>query len=294
MRASLLPQRRMTDWLSVCRGARDAVARTLDELPTRIEREPPVGIGMGGDETTAIDAAAEAAVVSVLETAGLDFTLVSEELGEKRFGSESPLRVVLDPIDGSLNAKRGLPFFAVSIAVADGPAMDDVFFAYVHDYGSGEEWTAARGAGARLDGRPLRGPGPKDAIEVLAMEATRTDLVADSAAGMIGFAYRTRVFGSLAVSLCHLAAGRVDAVCSLKPARSVDIAAAQLIVRERGLAIDLPEDLPFERAPLDVDGRSRVVAAATPERCAELFARLSAVGQAGAGATRVPRPSRRR
>jgi myo-inositol-1(or 4)-monophosphatase len=81
--------------------------------------------------------------------------------------------------------------------------------------------------------------------------------------------------GSLALSLCHLAAGRVDAVCSLKPARSVDIAAAQLLVRERGLAIDLPEAPPFGDAPLDIEGRSRVVAAGTPELCAGLFAALS-------------------
>ena len=59
--------------------------------------------------------------------------------------------------------------------------------------------------------------------------------------------------GSLALSLCHLAAGRVDAVVSLKPARSVDIAAAQLLVRERGLAIDLPEDEPFGAARLDLE-----------------------------------------
>ena len=70
--------------------------------------------------------------------------------------------------------------------------------------------------------------------------------------------------GSLALSLCHLAAGRVDAVCSLKPARSIDIAAAQLLVRERGYAIELFEDPPFAAAPLDLVGRSRVVAAATP------------------------------
>jgi myo-inositol-1(or 4)-monophosphatase len=93
---------------------------------------------------------------------------------------------------------------------------------------------------------------------------------------MVGLAYRTRIMGSLALSLCHLAAGRVDAVCSLKPARSVDIAAAQLLVKERGLAIELPEDPPFAEASLDVAARSRVVAAATPELCRELYARLSA------------------
>jgi myo-inositol-1(or 4)-monophosphatase len=80
--------------------------------------------------------------------------------------------------------------------------------------------------------------------------------------------------GSLALSLCHLAAGRVDGVCSLRPARSVDIAAAQLLVRECGLAVELPDDGPLTAAPLDLVGRSRVVAAATPELCSELAAAL--------------------
>ena len=71
--------------------------------------------------------------------------------------------------------------------------------------------------------------------------------------------------GSLALSLCHLAAGRVDGVVSLKPARSVDIAAAQLLVRECGLAIELFEDPPFGAAPLDLGTRSRVAAAGSPE-----------------------------
>jgi myo-inositol-1(or 4)-monophosphatase len=270
----------VTDWLAFCRQATAAVERTLAELPTREDREPAVGLGEGGDETTAIDAAAEGAVVSLLDRLhadGLEFTLVSEELGERSFGS-SGLRVVLDPIDGSLNAKRGIPFFSLSVAVAEGAAMRDVVFGYVFDFGTREEWTARRGAGAFLDGVALDGAGPKEDIEVLSFEATRTDLVAERVAAMVGLAYRTRIMGSLALSLCHLAAGRVDAVCSLKPARSVDIAAAQLLVRERGLAIDLPESPPFADAPLDVAARSRLVAAATPERCAELFERLSPSG----------------
>jgi myo-inositol-1(or 4)-monophosphatase len=81
--------------------------------------------------------------------------------------------------------------------------------------------------------------------------------------------------GSLALSLCHLAAGRVDAVCSLKPARSVDIAAAQLLVRECGLTIELFEDPPFASAPLDLVTRSRVAAARSPQLVSELVAALS-------------------
>ncbi|MBW3593687.1 MAG: hypothetical protein KY396_08320 [Actinobacteria bacterium] len=271
-------------WSSVCREAGAAVARVVEDLPTRADREPIVGDGLGGDETTAIDAAAEAAVVEVLERVharGAEFTLVSEELGERRFGDEPGLWVVLDPIDGSLNAKRGIPFFCVSIAIADGPTMGDVFFGYVLDLGTGEEWTARRGGGALLNGLPLEAEGPKTEVEILELEATQTDLVAAEIPGLVGFAVRTRVMGALALGLCHLAAGRVDAVCSLKPARSIDIAAAQLLVRERGFAIDLPEDAPFESAALDVTGRSRVVAAATREGCGELFRRLSQESRTG-------------
>jgi myo-inositol-1(or 4)-monophosphatase len=264
----------LTDWLATCRAAVEDVRGVLAELPTRVEREPVVGAGQGGDDTVAIDAAAEDAIVRRLEETGGDFTLVSEELGERAFGAGGPTHVVVDPIDGSLNAKRGIPFFALSLAVAGGSAMDDVHFGYVYDFGTGEEWTAQRGAGAFLGGERLGDLRPKDKIEILSFEATLTSSVAEKAAQMVGLAYRLRIMGSLAISLCHLAAGRVDAVCSLKGARSVDIAAAQLIVRECGLAIDLPEAPPFGKAPLDTEGRSRVVAAGTPELCRELFAAL--------------------
>jgi myo-inositol-1(or 4)-monophosphatase len=153
--------------------------------------------------------------------------------------------------------------------------MDDVVFGYVYDFGSGEEWTAERGRGAALDGAPLGELLPKDPIEILAFEGTTTAFIADKAPAVVAVAERLRVMGSLALSLCHLAAGRVDAVCSLKPARSVDIAAGQLLVRECGLQIELFEAPPFGAAPLDLGQRSRVVAAATPHACARLAAALA-------------------
>ncbi len=265
----------MSPWLDACRDSVADIRGVLAELPTRVEREPVAKTGEGGDDTTAIDAAAEAAVIARLARLDESFTLVSEELGEASYGSGGPWRVVVDPIDGSLNAKRDIPFFSLSVAVADGPAMGDVVFGYVYDFGSGEEWTATRGAGAQLNGRALGAVRPKNEIEILSFEATTTAEVADKAAAVAGIAYRLRIMGSLAISLCHLAAGRVDGVCSLKPARSVDIAAAQLLVRELGLAIDLFEAPPFEAAPLDLIGRSRVVAAGTPELCAKLAGALT-------------------
>jgi myo-inositol-1(or 4)-monophosphatase len=266
----------LTPWLEVCRAAARDIEAVLVELPTRAEREPVVAAGLGGDDTTAIDAAAELAVVRRLEALDTGFTLVSEELGERDFNGGGTTRVVCDPIDGSLNAKRDIPFFSLSIAVAEGETMDDVVFGYVYDFGWREEWTCERGRGAFVNGRPVGAVRPKDEIEILAFEATTTAEVAERAAELVGSAHRLRIMGSLALSLCHLAAGRVDAVCSLKPARSVDIAAAQLLVRECGLAIELFEDPPFGAAPLDLHGRSRVVAAGTTELCRTLEAALTA------------------
>ena len=258
------------DWLSLCRDCVADIDLVLAELPTRAEREPVLRRGEGGDDTTAVDAAAEDAVVARLTALQADFLLVSEELGERTFGTGGPTRVIVDPIDGSVNAKRGIPFFSLSLAVAEGPLMGDVTFGYVYDFGAREEWVAERRHGVRLNGRPLEAPAPKDPIEILSFEATTTAYIADRASSLLGVAERLRVMGSLALSLCHLAAGRVDAVCSLKPARSIDIAAAQLLVRERGYAIELFEDPPFAAAPLDLEGRSRVVAAATTALCTEV------------------------
>src|SRR5581483_433563 len=120
----------------------------------------------------------------------LDVTIVSEEAG--RVGSGSTV-VVVDPIDGSLNAKRGIPFFSVSIAVAAGGTMDDVHFGYVYDFGSGEEWIARRGGGASLDGATLGAVRPKDEVEILSFEATLTSLVARDAPLVAGLAHRLRV-----------------------------------------------------------------------------------------------------
>jgi myo-inositol-1(or 4)-monophosphatase len=246
----------LTDWLAICRAAVEDVRGVLAELPARSDREPVIGAGLGGDDTTAIDAAVERAVVARLDAAGEPFTLVSEELGVRspaRDGdlhSEHETWIVLDPIDGSINAKRGLPFFSLSVAVAEGGTMGDVRFGYVYDFGTGDEWTAERGRGAKLNGESLAGEPPKTRIEILALEATRTDLVARHTPPLVGLVHRLRVF--------------------------VDIAAAQLLVRERGYAIELPENPPFVAAPLDLDGRSRVVAAGTTELCAQVAAALSA------------------
>jgi myo-inositol-1(or 4)-monophosphatase len=178
--------------------------------------------------------------------------------------------VIIDPIDGSLNAKRRIPHHALSLAVASGTTMADVEFGFVYDFGSSEEWWARRGEGAWRNGDQLdptlgERRGSDGRLEVLGLESADPRLLAASIGGLVDAAYRVRVLGTLASTLCQVAAARFDGMVSLRRARGVVSAAGQLIVREAGGLVSFPScDEPLG-APLDAMPSSPVVAARTVE-----------------------------
>ena len=97
---------------------------------------------------------------------------MSEERGELALAGGGEVRVVIDPVDGSMNAKRGLPFACVSIAVAGGPAMADVEVGFVAELDPARDWWAVRGEGAFCDGERL-GPLEPGPLELLGLETAR-------------------------------------------------------------------------------------------------------------------------
>ena len=219
------------DWLGAARRAASGIRHLLAERPTIAERVRETGTrGEGGDRTLLIDEAAEDFVFAELDrlhAGGARFTAVSEERGVVDFGSGDVL-VVIDPIDGSTNAKRGLPHYALSVAVAYGGTMADVVFGFVQDFGPEEEWVAWRGRGAQLDG-------------------VRLDP---------GLGERRTANGKLEVI-------GVESADPRWVVQSVDAAAAQLIVREAGgLVAFVAYDDPLA-APLDLEPHSPVIAART-------------------------------
>jgi myo-inositol-1(or 4)-monophosphatase len=266
------------DWLGACRRIADGLRSMLAAHPTTGDRAVVVGRGEGGDRTLVIDAAAEELIfaeLGALHAAGARFVAISEERGEVSFGGGG-VRVVIDPIDGSMNAKRGLAPYAVSLAVADGPTMADVAFAFVGELsGRGETWTATRGGGAQLDGAPLAAGASErrsrsGRLELVAVEAAYPNRLKDSGPAIAAVAHRVRVLGSMALALCQVAAGRLDGMATLSPCRSVDVAAAQLIVRESGGLVAFTACEPPLAAPLDLLPRSPVVAARSAAALAEL------------------------
>jgi myo-inositol-1(or 4)-monophosphatase len=266
------------DWLGACRRAVAGLERMLAASPTTAERVVETGTrGSGGDQTLVLDSDAEEIVFAELEAIHRDghtFAALSEERGAIDFGGDD-IRVIIDPIDGSTNAKRNAGHFALSLAVADGDTMADVAFGFVYDFATAEEWTATRGEGAWLNGRRLD-PGAQERrsrdgkLELLAIESADPRWVRDDIDALVNTAHRLRALGTIAVTLCHVAAARFDGMVTLRRCRGVDAAAGQLIVREAGGLISFVEcERPLD-APLDANPSSQLVAARTAQTLQEL------------------------
>ena len=221
------------------------------------------GIGEGGDHALVIDRRCEDAVFAELEGLaedGASFVAVSEERGEVSFGTGGEVRIVIDPIDGSLNARRTIPSHSLSVAVATGPTMADVEFGYVYDFGAREEFAARRGVGARLGDEPIAARASEGALELVGLEAAKPELALPVVEALQGRAYRLRAIGSIAITVAYVAAGRLDGMVALRPCRSVDAAAAQLIAREAGAHVALG-DLSLAEAGLGIAERYPIAAA---------------------------------
>jgi myo-inositol-1(or 4)-monophosphatase len=260
------------EWVAAFGRAVEAQHAIFAEHEGIAERTRYEGIGEGGDNTLLIDRLCEDAVfaeLDALHAEGHEFTAVSEERGTVHFGPGEPvLRVVIDPIDGSLNARRTVPCHSLSIAVATGNSMAEVTLGYVYEFGAGEEFVAIAGRGATLDGAPARAP-EGDGLEVVAVEASKPERMIAACRVLDGKAYRVRAPGSIAVSLSYVAVGRFDGMLSTRPCRSVDAAAAQLLVSEAGGVLAFGELSP-EQTPLDLAARFEIAAARTESDLAVL------------------------
>ncbi len=269
------------DWLGACRNAVGTLEQMFSRHTSTDERAVGTGRGAGGDTTLIVDAKAEEGIFAELErlhAQGHEFTAVSEERGEVSFGDgTSSVRVSIDPIDGSLNAKRLIPAYSLSVAVAGGETMEDVDFAYVYDFGAREEFVARLGKGATVNGEPLDPDALGHELEVVGFESARPEWIRPVAAQLEGKIYRMRVVGSIAISLCWVAATRFDGMLTANTCRSFDAAAGQLIAREAGAFVSVLGHGGIE-APLDLATRFRLAAARTPEGLETLVRALTDAG----------------
>jgi myo-inositol-1(or 4)-monophosphatase len=268
------------DWLGACRRSVASLEALLAATPETGDRARETGTrGSGGDRTLLIDRDAESAVLTELDGLhgeGYRFQALSEERGEIDYGDPG-VRVIIDPIDGSLNAKRDALHYALSVGVADGPTAADVAFGFVHDFGSGEQWWAYRGQGAFRDGTRLDPAATErrsrdGKLELVGIESADPRWVARSIEGLEDCAHRLRALGTIASTLCQVAGARFDGMVTLSRARGVDAAAGQLIVREAGGLVSFTAFEDPLSAPMDTTPCSPLVAARSEQGLRELEA----------------------
>src|SRR5512140_2209081 len=145
-------------WLEIFKGIGTKMREGIAAILAKEGGTVPLGKGAGGDKTFPVDKWAEDIIIAALEQAqreGEGFTLISEEMGVRKFGEGEKI-VLVDPIDGSNNAKSGIPFFSTSLALLSGRTLDTLAAGYVVNLAAGDEFWALRGKGAFKNGSRIR------------------------------------------------------------------------------------------------------------------------------------------
>ncbi|KYH42419.1 MAG: putative inositol monophosphatase family protein [Candidatus Bathyarchaeota archaeon B63] len=223
-----------------------------------------MGIGFGGDYTRLIDKIAEEAIVKYLEENDLSCILIGEEGGIRRIGRNPEEYLITDAIDGTTNAIRGIRFASTSLAVASEDRLGGVEAAAVLSLYDGRLYTAEKGKGARLDGR-LISPSETTRLEesMVSVDVSSTPSRLSRAIPIIKAAKRVRSFGSASLEICHVASGLLDAHVDLRgKIRTLDFAAAMLILRESGGSFGLLNGDEPDETPLTRLRRFSIIAAA--------------------------------
>ena len=193
-----------------------------------------IGRGAGGDTTVWLDKALEDIIIKRLKPVG-NLRLITEEAGILEFG-DPKVTVIADPLDGSTNAKHGIPMFAVSLALAGKePTLGSVKAGYVRNLIAGNEFTAVKGGGAWRDGKKLA-TSKNTNVKLLSLEFhPHTPETLRKSVQFISTSEKVRSLGSIALDLCYTASGIFDAVVDFRDRiRLLDISAGKLILEEAG------------------------------------------------------------
>jgi myo-inositol-1(or 4)-monophosphatase len=246
---SMKPQ---TEWPQVLADCENNVKTHLRPLlKTLKEPQPDLGLGAGGDPMKLVDLAAEKAIVEVILQNVFSFTLVSEESGIKEFGkTPRECYVTVDPIDGTTNLIRGLPFYCSSIAMSHKPTLSAVFAASVIDLFHDVSYTAFEGKGAFRDGEkitPSTLTSLDEAVIGLDLNTYKVKEVAPKISDLIQATKHIRHFGANALELCYVADGLTDAFVDIRgKLRTTDVAAGFFILKEAGGVVTSPEGKPID------------------------------------------------
>ena len=242
-----------------------AVHRVVRDARSSPHRADVVAMGADGTPTEELDRLAEGEILRTLDAEGVDWDLLSEEIGHVARGGDRTL--VVDPIDGCHNALRNLPYFTVSLALGK-KDLGGVEAGLIRDLHHGTTWWATRGGGAFCDGRPIRTRPWNLRTETVYVNLGRN--ATERSIRLAGRARRVRSLGCASQELLMVAQGSADAFLFENDAesrnlRATDVAAAYRILREAGGGLSDAKGGALESFPLHLERRTSIFAWGDPE-----------------------------
>ncbi len=237
-----------------------AVHRVVRDARSSPHRGDVVAMGAFGAPTEELDRLAEGEILRALDAEGVDWDLLSEEIGHVVRGGDRTL--VVDPIDGSYNALRNLPYFTVSLALGRRD-LAGIEIGLVRDLQHGTTWWATRGGGAFRDGRPIRTRAWDPKTETVFVSLGRN--ASERAVRLAGQARRVRSLGSASQEVLMVAQGSAEAYLfdnnsEARNLRATDISAAYRILLEAGGGVSDARGNALETFPLGLERRTSVLA----------------------------------
>ena len=235
------------NWVDILIQCKNNVQEQIKPLlKTLNQPQPNLGIGAGGDPIKQIDLVAESAIINTLKEHEIPFTLISEESGTEKYGQTANDNFVTsDPIDGTTNLVRGIPFYATSIAVSTKPTINTIHTALVTDLVHSITYTVQKGKGAYRNNQkitPSQTESLEEAVIGIDLNTYKIQEIAPKLTKIIQRTKHIRHLGANALELCYVADGTTDAFLDIRgKLRTTDMAAAWLIIKEAGAKITTPK-----------------------------------------------------
>lgn len=258
------------NWLSILIRCKNNIQeQIMPLLKTLNQPQPNLGLGAGGDPIKQIDLAAENAIIKTIKKHEISFTLVSEESGVKEYG-ETPQEhyVTVDPIDGTTNLTRGIPFYATSIAISTKLTLNTIHTALVADLTHAITYTSQKGKGAYRNNQkitPSKTTSLEEAVIGIDLNTYKIQKIIPQLTDLIQKTNHIRHLGANALELCYVADGTTDAFVDIRgKLRTTDMAAAWLIIKEAGASMTTPEGKPLN-VKLDPKQKVAFIATANPK-----------------------------
>ena len=255
------------NWLNILIQCKNNIQKQITPLlKTLNQPQPNLGIGAGGDPIKQIDLTAENAITNILKHHKISFTLISEESGIKKHG-KTPYKhyVTVDPIDGTTNLMRGIPFYATSIAISTKPTLNTIHTALVADLFHNITYTAQKGKGAYRNNQKIvssKNTSTDEAVIGIDLNTYKIQKIAPQLTSLIQKTKHIRHLGANALELCYVADGTTDAFIDIRgKLRTTDMAAAWLIIQEAEAKITTPKGKPLT-IKLDPKQKVEFIAAA--------------------------------